>query len=344
MRSSLPLGALLAHLLVAGTACSSCSSYVPCGEDGVIAGNVYYRDGAFLDPDGFAYATAGGRPFAGCTVIRGDIVLSGDVSDFSDFDFIESVGGFFDLGVNLPAAAMVLSDVTERHEDCGVISGFPRLKEIRYKQMDTSALVDHQEGCFYWDGFAVLEYVGDDFRCRGTESVGQSLVDVVGALHCDNSKLQNLERVGELRLDGAPLPNLVWAGRLFTLDLREAPRIEYPLLREVGSPNGEYNGELRLGAGGATVLDLSSLATVWGDLEIRGFTETPLAGPPEARAETFREMFSEVSVYGRRAICRNGVDDPCPWEPDCTSVHGDASILCCNDDWPECLETYGEPD
>lgn len=325
-------GALLCPL--SGTGCWS--SYHPCPDDGVVEGSVWYQDGLFLDPQGVPYAEPGGSVLLECHEVLGDIILGGVLSDFSDFDNVESISGFFDNNMDLPTAGLTFEDLPVDLGICGLLSGFPNLRAIQRDQMWTSSSIDHSEGCTYWEGFESLEFVGGDFACRGTETVGQSLREVEGTLWCDNARLQNLERVGELALDGVPLPNLVWAGSLYTLSDRPETRFELPALVEVGDPASDGNEGLSLQGNTAWTLDLTSLAVVHGQLEVRGFFFVDLGVPEAERADEMRARLDHVEVLGRRSICRNGPDDPCPWEPGCADVHGEQSILCCNDDWPSC--------
>ena len=158
------LGTFIVGVLVG---CEWRADFEPCDENGIAEG-VYYTDGQYLTPDGFMYAKAGERPFDGCTVMLGDIVLRGEIPHFDDFDSFEEIGGFYDYGFDAP-------DPPEGWSG-GLVKGFPNLRRITRHVYDTNGFLERgsTDGGFYFDGFESLEYVEGDFSCAGSVTSGQS--------------------------------------------------------------------------------------------------------------------------------------------------------------------------
>jgi hypothetical protein len=327
--------------LVALSACTGASDFVPCEEDGTI-GNVYYVDGTYQLADGSVYAEAGDRPFDLCSILLGQIILNGVIPHFEDFDPFIEIGGFFDAKYDTPDPPIDSGFVG------GYIKGFPNLRRITHAVYDTSSLLGDgpSDGGFYLDGFEHLEFVKGDFTCGGSDSLGTELRVVTGMVGCPTARLSNLEHAGELRYRGGRLPSLRTLGELRLHTVVSDGHFELPLLEEVGAGyEGEsrvYSGDLLLGGLSASSLDISALKFVRGTLQVMGFLDVPMTVSDDERGPAFREMLSHVENEGRRLICNNGPNDPCPSEDTCEVVHGEGAIECCNDPWPICLEQAGD--
>jgi len=321
--------------------CNGFDGENPCNaETGEIGGWVFYHDGQYIDTQSRPYAVPGDRPFDACTIIRGNISLKGEITDFGDFDHIESIPGFFESG-------SILEDAPSEIGPCGVINGFTSLKRITWKLWDSGRAVEEKTPCYYLEGFESLEFVGRDFSCTGAENLGTELREVGGQLTCPEERLQKLEQVGEIRLRGATLPNLRWAGKISTWGTTASPnpldKVDLPLLEEVGPyflPEHPSTNEASLTLVGGTIRDVNApnLRRVDGPMRIRG---TGLFHPDiflEGRAEEIRDRFSLVEVIGQRFICENDPTDPCSDDPTCEAHYGEDSIECCGEPWPTCLE------
>jgi hypothetical protein len=338
---------LVVALALLHVGCTIFNGENPCDtETGEIGGWVFYHDGQYIDTRSRPYASPGDRPFDECTIIRGNISLKGEITDFSDFDHIESIPGFFENG-------SILEPSPDQPSSCGVIRGFPSLKRITWELLDMNGSVETETLCYYLVGFESLEYVGRDFVCRGSDDLGTELREVGGSLTCPEERLQKLERVGEIRLRGATLPNLRWAGKISTWATTASPnpleKVDLPLLEEIGPyflPEHPTTNEASLTLVGGTIRNVSApnLRRVEGPMRIRG---TGLFHPDifvEGRAEEVRARFSLVEVVGQRFICENDPTDPCSDDPTCQAHYGEDSIECCGAEWSTCLDTYRNPE
>jgi hypothetical protein len=329
--------ALIAICQLAG--CGPLTGENPCNpETGQIPGWVFYYDGEFVDQDRRPYALPGDRPFDGCTTIGGNISLRGELTNFTDFDDIESIQGFFENGSKL-------EDAPPGGAACGVIRGFPSLKRIAVELFDINGSVETETACYYLDGFESLEFVGRDFNCTGSENIGTELREVGGRLTCPEERLTKLTRVGEYALAGGILPNLRWAGRLTP---HQIETVDLPMLEEVG-PYSRPDEAVDPNRGPGLFLyqpsirniHLPTLRRIDGILEVRRTGEAHDDIYQEGRAEEIRSYFGQVEVTGRRIICRNDPTDPCPSDADCEAHYGVGSLECCGLPWPSCLQQDG---
>jgi len=327
---------LVAVAFVAG--CTGMSDFVPCEEDGTI-GDIRYSNSKYTLADGTVYAEAGDRPFELCEVANGFIVLNGVIPHFEDFDPFIEIGGFFDAKYDTPDPPFGSGFFG------GYVKGFPNLMRITQAVRKTSALLGDgpSDGGFYLEGFDQLEFVEGDFTCGGSENLGSELRVVTGLVGCREDKLTKLEHAGKMYYEGGVLPSLRTLGELSVGGPMPGGRFELPLLEEVGvgyeGAETEYAGDFTFYGGTATTYDLTSLVRVKGQLLVQDFVNVELDGvAPTERGAVFRDSLSQVEVGGRRLICRNGPDDPCPYDEACTSIHGEGAIECCNEAWPTCLD------
>lgn len=328
-------------LAVLHVGCSIYNGENPCDpETGEIGGWVFYHDGHYIDVDSRPYALPGDRPFDACKIIRGNISFKGEVTDFSDFDHIESIPGFFDNG-------SILEPAPVEGSSCGILRGFPSLKRITWDLWDTGSNVEDPTICYYLDGFDSLEFVGRDFGCHGSENLGTELIEVGGSLTCPEERLQKLERVGAIRLRGATLPNLRWAGQITTwgnvADPNLLEKVDLPLLEEVGPyflEGHPFTNEGSLGLVAPTIrfLNLPSLKRVDGPMRVKGIARAYSDLFVEGQAEVVRGIFEDVEFTSWREVCHNDPTDPCPDEPDCAEQYGAESLECCVGPWSDCLD------